>query len=241
MMKRQLVLTIMVIITIVTACNKKENVDLVKGISPVNRWSQDRNEILDSLQSIPQAEQGRFLQANWPTLTSQLTAFLKANKIVKPKQKIDSIGYFYGSVEKVKALDLAGVKHTGYFKNQLVAFVYIHGSKHPFPVLVYCTNGIFGLIGDALKKLHPVMTDTNFEFTIEKGKGIAYYVGSDETAIQIAEMFDLRLFKGKGTNGNTISATQARKINTAKKQVTVLVYEGDYFNLSTMEYRPSRK
>jgi len=230
-------LTVIAIISF-SGCSNDDGVDVVNDITPVNNWSPAKLAVLDSLKNVPVTNRQNYLQANWPSLSTDLVLFLKNRNKIPSTAAIDSIVYKYGSAKEIKAEDGSGTIHQGYFDNQLVAYVYVKNSKKPLTILVRCTNGMFSLPED----LEYVKTDTNFEFTIEKTKGIAYYVGTNETAINLAEHFGLNLYKGKGINKKRlISPIQARLLNTNEIQLTVLVYTGDYFNLNTMTYRSAKK
>lgn len=235
-MKRIIFVVLILATVILTSCGDP-GVDVVNGVTPVHNWSPEKQAILDSLKNIPVANRQQFLSANWPSLSADLILFLKGRNKLERTAQVDSIVYKYGNASGVKAEDANGKIHEGYFKNQLVAFIYISGKQQPLIVLVTCVNGGFQLPED----LEYVKRDTKFEFTIEKTKGIAYYVGTNETAIYLAEYFHRPLYEGKGINKKRlITPAQARQINTNELQVTVLVYPGDYFNLNTMQYIPAR-
>ena len=236
-MKNLIAILLLFVAVIITSCSDP-GVDVVNDITPVHNWSPEKQAILDSLKNIPIANKQNFLSANWPSLSADLILFLKGRNKIGRTAQVDSIVYKYGDAEGVKVEDASGKIHEGYFKNQLVAFIYISGKQKPLTVLVTCVNGGFQLPED----LQYLKKDTNFEFTIEKNRGIAYYVGSNETAIYLAEFFGRPLYEGKGINKKRlITPAQARQINTNELQITVLVYTGDYFNLNTMEYRPARQ
>ena len=232
------ILLLFVFVTVIITSCSGPGVDVVNDITPVHNWSPEKQIVLHALKTIPVANRQQLLSANWPSLSADLILFLKGRNKIERTAQIDSIVYKYGDAEGVKAEDAAGKIHEGYFKNQLVAFIYISGKQKPLAVLVSCVNGGFQLPED----LQYVKKDANFEFTIEKNRGIAYYVGSNETAIYIAEFFGRPLYEGKGINKKRlITPVQARQINTYELQVTVLVYPGDYFNLNTMQYVPARR
>jgi len=235
---KKIISVIAILATVILISCGDAGVDVVNDITPVHNWSPEKQAILDSLKNIPVTNRQQFLSANWPSLSADLVLFLKGRNKIERTAQIDSIVYKYGDAEGVKAEDASGKVHEGYFKNQLVAFIYIANRQKPLAILVSCVNGGFQLPED----LEYVKRDTKFEFTIEKTRGIAYYVGSNETAIYLAEFFGRPLYEGKGINKKRlITPAQARQINTNELQITVLVYTGDYFNLNTMEYRPARQ
>jgi len=237
-MKSFILLFSLLLIGVINLCCNDYNIDLVNQLEPVHKWSPTQIATIEDLKNVPATERQKYLQENWPSLSSDLVLFLKSRNKIGRGSVVDSIVYKYGSGKRIKSEDASGKIYSGFFNDQLVAFIYTSGKSKPLLVIVACTNGLFRLPED----LQYVGTESNFGFTIEKTRGIAYYVGSDETAINLAELFNRPLYRGKGINPKyRISPAEARGINTDQTQVTVLVYTGDYFNLNNMEYRPATK
>ena len=239
-MKKQLIITIAAALVatmfIYSACNKTNQTDLVNGISAVHPIDSAHMGMLDALKDIPDNQKMAYLDQHWPNLKHDVVLNAVASGYIPQKPNIDSVVFTYGS-GRGKAHNTKKEYVAGKFENQLIANIYMKGSNQPLVFFVRCTNGLVEPTDVSIKRIGVA---TNFEFTIEKGKGIATYIGSDDAAISIAEQFNRPLFKGRNTDQkNRITPNEARKLNTNTTPITVLVYPGDYFNLATGTYKPA--
>lgn len=217
------------------ACRKK--VDLVNGVPPVSRDFASMGQYMTQLAALPADQRAARLAHDYPHLQDQLVQSLRSRGKVTNGQEVRSVQFVFGSQGRAKAESGDGKTYDGFFKDQLVARVTIAGQDKPLDVLVVCLNGTFSLPGDLAKA---GFTDLGVRtvaqrFTIGKGEGLIPHVGY-QLAIDLAERFNLPLYRGKGWNGtNRISPAQARSMegNTDREQVTVGVWEGDRFDLTT--------
>jgi hypothetical protein len=115
------------------------------------------------------------------------------------------------------------------FKDEIVVEV-IRPNQENLWVAISCLNGMLDIQGQPA-----ISADALMMFTIEKGRGLSYYLADDYWSINVAEEFDLPLFKGKKQSSKyLISPIQARELvpEVDKVQITVFVKEGWTFVLS---------
>jgi hypothetical protein len=224
----------------------KPQVDVVNGIRPASTALHGIHVFVRELVKLPEADRAAYLKEARPRLEQGVAYYLRHDPSIPPArrikedQTIDRVEFFFGSLNNVTADDQAGTKHQGYFKDQLVARVSVHGAA-PIDVLVQCLNGLFVLPGqiDHLQSLGAAIPVERF--TIGKGEGLINYVDFP-VAIDLAERFQLSLYRGKVmTKAHLIDPVAARGLEheTDRVQVTVRVVEGDSFNLVTQQFQPS--
>lgn len=188
---------------------------------------------LEKMAQIPESERGAYLERAWPNLPRSVTYFLRQHGKIAPNQTVGRIEFKYGSLKNVKAESRDGDRY-GYFRDQLVAVVYLEGVRDPLKVIVQCLNGTFALEDD-LKSLQAVGSHTPIEqFRIARGEGLIHHVDFP-TAIALAERHNLPLYRGKKMEeAKKITPAQARELETEtdRLQVTVRVFEGDRFDLA---------
>lgn len=240
-MKKQiffLLAIVSILVMTIWSCNhKKENIqseelNLTKDITPVQPIDSSHSWIIDMLKDVPVAERMDFIDKHWPNLKNDVLVFVKNSGYIPQDAKVDSIIFSYGN-GKGTSNDKYMQKFKGKFENELIAGIYIDGSRIPLAFFVKCTNGLSEVVEtDAL----PIGTKTDFVFTIQKGEGICNYVGY-QTAIMLARNFNLIVFIKRDKSQN-ISYDQAfnLKNETDRIQVTVQVYPGDVFDLENMTY-----
>ncbi len=214
------------------SCSK--DTDLSKDITPRISPNNDMKEVLERISTASSDEERLQILSNNEWLTSRLVVFARQLSQIPDKAVIDSVVYYFGSTE-AQAEDNTKKIFNGKIMDETVGFIYFNGSKEPVGIIVYCQNGTFGAFeGDGLRRLG----QTTLEFTIAKGKGINHYVDY-QTSISLAQRFDLLLYKGKKlVTNSTVGYDEARLLepDLDNTQVTVLVYEGDHFNLRDMTY-----
>ena len=100
-------------------------------------------------------------------------------------------------------------------------------------VSLACSNGML-----SIQRESDIHVTARMQFTIEKGKGLSYYLRNDLWSIQVAETFGLDLFKGKGYR-KRITPDQARELvpRTDEIQITVKVHPGWKFLLDGSDMR----
>lgn len=225
------------LLLIIFGCKAKDEIDVVRGVTPVHNWDSNTTSLLDSLKNIPDKQKMTFIQKKLPHLTPALCRYVEERFA---KTTIDSIVYSFGSGKAQGVLDAAGARHDGVFNNELIAYIWLKPDqlkKNPVKVFVRCLNGMFEIQGDSRLGLVPS------EFVIQKDEGLCHHLDF-KTSIWLAEKFHLPLFKGKKVRDKfKITPNQARKINTNKNQVMVLVYPGDTFRLfgGQARYTPARR
>lgn len=219
--------------------NRRENVDVVNGVSPVSRSMASIADTLAELQRLSPTERGAYLERTWPHLAEDVVYFVRRQGRIPTGARVQRVEFFYGSLENVGAESANGDRY-GYFNNQLVALVSVEGIAKPFKVIVQCLNGTFVLDED-LRRLQAIGSHTPIEqFTIGQGEGLVHHVDFP-TAISIAEQHGLPLYRGHTlTSQARLTPAQARLLEsqTDRLQVTVLVYEGDQFDLARGIYVP---
>jgi hypothetical protein len=218
----------------ITGCRSKPALDVVNGRPMVSGTMGDIQPTLDALAKMPASEQNAFLHRTHPDLAQRIVYFLRARGKIRPTQQVDIVRFFFGSLDKVKGEDATGKVNEGFFKNQLVARVGIIGQRAPIDVVVRCLNGIFELPEDLLRV---GMTGLGGQlpierFTIGHNDNLVNHVGY-RTAIDLAELHGLPIFRGKGKDRRAITPAEARRLEseTDRIQVAALVYEGDSFDL----------
>ncbi len=218
----------------------RENVDVVNGVPPVSRSMVSISETLATLATLPPAERGAYLERTWPHLAEDVVYFVRRQGKVPAGARVQRVEFYYGSLEGVSAESANGDRH-GYFNNQLVALVSVEGVEKPVKVIVQCLNGTFALEED-LRRLQPIGSHTPIEqFVIGPREGLVHHVDFP-TAIAIAEQHNLPLYRGQTITSRTrLTPAQARLLEsqTDRLQVTVLVYEGDRFDLARGTYAPA--
>ncbi|HVY36002.1 MAG TPA: hypothetical protein VG982_01845 [Candidatus Paceibacterota bacterium] len=207
-------------------------VDVVNGVQPFDvhdiTW---RKEFIASLKPLTPEQRRQRIDDVLPHLNASLVSTLRENGL---DCEIKSITYMFGSGTAKGVSSGDGEKYDGTYEDQLYAVV--KGGKcfgDSVVAFVQCFNGVFSLKGknnDVIGTYYP-------SFTIEKNKGINYYVDY-QTAIWLAECFDIPLYKGQGWSGPSVTPKEAREMenNLDNVQVTVRVNEGDHFDLGNMTY-----
>jgi len=238
-MKKILVFVTLCLAILAAGCSKKEakasGKDVVRDVTPVWQLSADREEILTNLRNMPENERGTYLARTWPQLSNNIVVWLRHRSVLEKNDQVTSVKYSFGSASSAKAEDFNGTIHEGSFTGELVAYVFIKGKSEPIMVAVQCLNGMFNVIGDFKEVYTEPYTGT---FTIRPGEGLCNYVDY-QTAIHIAEIFNLPIFMGKRDKPDMrITPEQAYELEdeTDRIQVTVKVYTTDVFDLNAMTY-----
>lgn len=231
-------LSLLFLMALCAGCSTKENVDVVKGVAPISTAFASIAHANDTMASMTVGERGAYLEHTWPHLDEDLAYFLRRHGKLKSRDHIDRIEFYYGSMEDVKA-ESATTDRYGYFKNQLIALVWVVDTKDPISVIVECLNGTFALVDD-IKELDLIGSHTPLgKFIISRNEGLLHHVDYP-VAMDLADRFDLPLYRGQVvTEENRITVAEARELEatTDRLQVTVLVYEGDEFDLERMTFR----
>lgn len=231
-------LSLLLLMALCAGCSTKENVDVVKGVTPISTAFASIAHANDTMASMTIGERGAYLEETWPHLDEDLAYFLRRHGKLNSHDHIDRIEFYYGSMEDVQAESATGNRY-GYFKNQLIAMVWLVDTKDPVKVIVECLNGTFAMAED-IQKLQQVGSHTPLEsFTIARNEGLLHHVDYP-VAMDLADRFDLPLYRGKVVaEENRISVAEARELEatTDRLQVTVLVYEGDVFDLRRMTFK----
>jgi len=244
-----LLIAVIVGLTLNIACSGNQGVNLVDDIPA--RWDNlhqsEATKTMNTLKQMKvegksQAEMQAYLTEAWPTLANDIVAQLRMNNRL-PGNDAVRVLFNFGSAKNVEADDANGVRHVGWFEDELVATVYPRSGGEPIDVIVRCLNGLFVIAGENLTLDGPGWSATpTMRFKIAQGKGLTTYVDY-ATSIDLAERFNLTLSaRPMGGREETISPAEARRLynQTDRVLVTVTVYPGDEFNLVDMTYTPTR-
>lgn len=193
-------------------------------ISSVNSWAESRN-----LSEMSQEEFTGYIYSVNPNLDRDVIRDLTNFNKIEPGEKV-SLRYHYFDQEGLCKMEDSKGKFTKVsFRNEIVVEV-IRPTQEKLWIAISCLNGMLdivgepGLSGNALTK-----------FTIEKGQGLSRYLADDYWSINVAEEFNLPLFKGKKqSQDNRITPEQARELipENDKTQISVYVEEGWVFIFS---------
>jgi len=219
-------------------------VDVVNGLEPRGSLGvHERNKLtLDSLDILEkvgasQEEMEALFKRHWPNIETSVASWLSWQNVLPEGASIDSMTFHYGDAYKVVANDAYDKETAGYFSDQLVAFVYVAGQKEPLKILLNCLNEYFLLDRGANETLRRIGRGIpEMKFTIGRGQGLLHHVDWG-TSLMLAEVFDLELYRGRAQiNRNEIDVGRMQTLqdSTDVVQVTVRVYPGDEFDLTTM-------
>ena len=217
-------------IIFLASCSKNEDVNLTTGMTPVAAVDSAHMKILDALVGVPDDQKMVFINKHWPTLEKDAPVVAKNYGYLPQGAHVDSVALFFGSGQG-KANDKFMETHKGYFKNELIAALYVHGTKDPIYFFVKCTNGLMEPVDHNLIRIG---STSDLVFIIQQGQGLCSHVDY-KTSILLARAFGLNLFTEKNRAQNiTYDQALALENETDQIQVTVDVYEGDRFDLNTM-------
>jgi hypothetical protein len=190
-------------------------------------------EIIESLTDLSVEEQAKLLKSEWPNVLINIVSWLRSTHDQYEDKKIMSAELYYAKQLQAKGEDVNGTIWEGIVENELMAKIFFENQSEPVWVAVWCTNNIFEIRGE----LETIPLPTDLIFTIEQNRGIAYYVGDDRVALELADYFGKPIYKGqKMTEENRISLKQALSMDTDTIQLSVLVYPGTIFDLGNMTY-----
>lgn len=239
---------VVVLAAALVGCGKK--VDVANSIQPVSTALVGIRPTLEELAKLPPQQRIARLWQDWPHLDEDVIYFARSHNMIPKGAEVQSVDFFFGSLDHVRARDAMGAEHTGYFRDQIVSRLHVRGQNNPVDVIVQCLNGTF-IDPKDLKRLQPLgMFVPAQRFEIGPREGLVHYVDYP-LAIDLAERFKLPLYRDRLMDEEfRITPEQARRMepDTARVQVTVRVYEGDRFDLVAGTYTlapkklaPSRK
>ncbi|MFH0853697.1 MAG: hypothetical protein V1853_04815 [bacterium] len=228
MFKRIWLVFVSICVLVLIGCGGTPDTDLAHDIEPVRDVISAKHiSVLGLLGVVTEESRWDYLNRNWPNLTRNLIAYKAVST------ETDSVVYYFGSMS-TSAQDGKGKIHRGKLYDELVALVYT-SDKKPKAFIVRCLNQMFDRVDKVPKNLQRLGVETpSFEFEIGPGEDLRHHVDS-ETAILIAENFDLPLFSGTSESlyDQEITPDKARRIisKTDYTQITAKVSEGDELNL----------
>ncbi len=213
------------------------DVDVVHGVPAVSNSMASIAEVQQVLADLPPAQRTEYLKLHWPNLGTDVTHYVREHGAIPEDAVVTKVDFVFGSLKNVVAYKGGGGTQEGYFKNQVVALLYLQGESKPHAFIVECTNGMVALPSDFYAEMQPVGTSVpQMVFTIGRHEGLIHHVDFP-LAIDLAERCDLPLYRGRkmGTS-HRISPAEARSLqsDTDRVQVTVKVFAGDRFDLNTM-------
>jgi len=193
-------------------------------INSVNSWAGQRD-----LSQMDHAEFISFIYNTNPNLDRDVIRDLTNYKKIEPGEKISLRYHYFDKEGTCRMEDGKGNFSKVKFKNEIVVEV-IRIKKESFWVAISCLNGMLDISSSP-----GVSSNALISFTIEKGRGLSHYLADDYWSINVAEEFNLPLFRGKKqASKNLITPIQARELipEVEKVQITVFVEEGWKFVLS---------
>ena len=239
-MKKQIIVVAIVVLAgltlTYTACTRKskaENVDLVNGVKPVHQLNEDQYVTLDALANLKPEEIPAFLQKHWPNLKTDVEHWVRGSYL-KESDKVDSIQFIYGSGKNAKALDSARKTHSGFFKNQLIAKVFIHGPPAKF-FFVRCSNGMSFPVDQSDCK--PVVINDRIIRITMRNECLMDHLDFS-TSLQLGEKLKLPVYLNRNGRKTRTTYKIARKMEkkTDSVRVVIPVYIGDAFDVVSMKY-----
>ncbi|MDO8552158.1 MAG: hypothetical protein Q7S01_01360 [bacterium] len=239
MNKRDSIFATFVLLIALFGCAEQENINLVDGVAPVSTAFVDIEPTLREMAAMAPAERASYLARVRPRLALDVVQYLRNQRKITRDQKVNNVTFFFGSLKEVSAESHGGGRHQGYFNDQLVARVEVAGAA-PIEVIVKCLNGLFMTIN----RLNSLQTVGNYpileRFKIGRHEGLVHHV-SYQLAMDIAQRFNLPLYRGRGKGEMRITPDQARVLEseTDRVRVRVHVVEGDRFDLVNMTFTPS--
>lgn len=206
------------------------SVDVVNGVAPVYQpFFDDGLAINQKLASMgSDQERMAYLSEHYPHLDDIVIDHLRQSFSIPLGAIVAKVEFHFGSSDDVTASTGDNKRVRGYFKDQLVAYVTLAGEDAPRLFAVQCTNGMALAIGASAPRLQALVSyDPVQPFTVEQGRGLAFYTKDFPKAIAIARACNFPLYLERGTH-QPISAEQALATDTDWKQVTVGVKPGTW-------------
>lgn len=234
------------LLSLIVGCEKSEpveNIDLVAGIPPVSTAYASIAEFLPELEDLTSQQILERIATEYPHLDEGVVYYLREKGKIPTGAAVSRVEFRYGSLDGVRAESADGTVHDGYFHNQLLASVWTSASPDPLTVIVTCLNGTFMLPGQLDSTLFVSIEVPTERFVIGRGEGLIHHVDFDH-AIDLAQRFNLPLFRGREIGReHAITPDQARALEgeTDRVQITVMVFEGDQFDLAQGSYTPARR
>lgn len=217
--------------------------DVVRDVPAMSdEFSEEGRLIGAHLATLPPAEHADYLAKTWPDLEKKVLADLRLGNRLPDGAIVEKVEFAFssgrspkGNLIQVSAEQRNGPPVLGTFTNQLVALVSVKGEDEPRRFFVECLNGLLTPVEELalLTTYQPLQP-----FTIETGRGIAFYTKDYVLAIRIAEACAFPLYREE-TRGRRLPITpeRARATDTDETQVTVGVLTGDYIDPQNLTCR----
>jgi hypothetical protein len=222
-------------------------VDVVRGVQPVSDHFTERAvSIQAALKELPPEKRAAYIKENYPNLDEQAVLYLERRGKLRPTDTVERVEFRFGSLDSVVAetgeIDADGKpkEARGYFKEQLVALVFVAGRDEPFAVIMECGNGLLNHLPEDERFSVAGVFEPRIEFTVQSGESLNDHT-DHETALDFAERCGLQVTRGRGKDLKTVSVAAARGLNTDEVLVRVIVYDGDRFNLRDMTCAPANR
>jgi len=212
-----------------TSCGKKEIIPDANWLSAVRQPDTQTQRFLDQVDNwanskspdqMSAAEFKDFIYKSNPDIDWDVRSqLLSYNKINHGEKVVLKYHYFTGESNKARIEDSSGKYYPATFKNKFVVEVMRQDGQKLWVALA-CLNGMLEIQGTPA-----VSAEANMDFVISKGKGLSYYLRDDYWAINVAEAFHLKMYKGKiQTHRHKISYDRARGLVPTVKDVQLTVH-----------------
>lgn len=234
-MKKSRILFLLAILALCFSCSKKT--EDRKNLSSVRDANQETQVLIHSVDTWAKArdlaktkpeEFVKYLYEINPNLDRDVIRELTNYQKITPGEKI-SLRYHYFSQEGKCDMQNKENKYTHVKFHDEIVIEVIRPGKETLWVALSCLNGMLKIDGKSA-----ISADAAMDFVIAKGQGLSRYLADDYWAINVAETFNLPLYKGKNqVEKFRINPAQARAIipNTGITQITVYTEPGWHFVL----------
>lgn len=218
-------------------------VDVATGVPPISRnFEQVAIDVATNLRDLSPEERAVYVHQHYPQLGPAIVAHMRDRSRIAPNQRVERVDYLFGSMDGVIAEQGNGPEVKGDFNDQLLAVVKIAGVEEPAVLIVICSNGLVVFPEEQLRNLQAVGNQASEQlvFTIARGEGLTNYV-SYQTAMDFAELHNLKVMKVIGNKREAIDVETARGLEneTDNIRVVVSVKTGDRFSVADMSYTPA--
>lgn len=208
-----------------------EEVDLVKDIEPVHKWSDDQYAFFEALKKATPAEQAELIETHWPNLKNDIIMY--ARPYLPKDYHIYMLEFYFGSGKNQRANDKYGKIFQGKFEDRLLALIHLRGEETPRYFLVECMNGMVTPIGLEIEPVDTVLPD--IDFTVLPGQGLCPSISINQ-ALALGEKFNRPLYKDRIDPKNRISYRWAWA-NKNYEHIIVHMNIGDRYSVYAGDYQ----
>jgi len=217
----------------------RENVDVERDITPVNRLTENQYALLDSLNTMDSKKVGPFLNKYWPDLRKNTKGYIMAHYT---GDSVLRINFFYGKLDSTTAKDSAGTDHTGHFDGLCAEVYFASTPKTAKYFAMRCMNGMcFPLDSNGKPQSLSYIKVFDVNFTIDHGGDCLMNHMDFKQALKFGKKNNLPVY-------HVINTSKRERINykeaatyTNENEVYIPVTLGDRGNRITCVYHRARK